>query len=80
MVGKRGLGRRGPRVAEAATPIHVDAVKRLKFAKLNPSASAEKIAEMTGGVEFKLSDDALEASFAARAPSKAYAPSLVPPR
>ena len=45
--------------------MQVDAVKRLKFAKLNPSASAEKIAEMTGGVEFKLSDDALEASFAA---------------
>ena len=39
------------------------AVKRLKFAKLNPSATAEKITEMTGGVEFKLSNDALEASF-----------------
>lgn len=41
------------------------AVKRLKYAKLNPSASAEKITEMTGGVEFKLSNEALEASFAA---------------
>ena len=39
------------------------AIKRLKFAKLNPSATAEKITEMTGGVEFKLSNDALEASF-----------------
>ena len=41
------------------------AVKRLKFAKLNPSATAEKITEMTGGLEFKLSNHALEASFAA---------------
>lgn len=41
------------------------AIKRLKFAKLNPSASAEKITEITGGVEFKLSNEALEDSFAA---------------
>ena len=42
------------------------AVKRLKFAKLNPSATAEKITEMTGGVEFKLSNHALHGGLVCR--------------